>query len=127
MNINVTSRAEGFIRRMVRFGNCGPNAGFRLMVTTGGCSGLGSDFSIESAPREGDEILDVNGVKVFLPIESRALLDGATVDFRDSAMASGLAIVNPNLNECGCGGSGSGAGRSGMHATIDISAIQRKS
>jgi iron-sulfur cluster assembly accessory protein len=124
MNIVITLRAESFMRRMVRFGNCGPNAGFRLTVAMGGCSGLGSDFSIEPAPREGDDTLDVNGVKVFLPLESRALLDGATVDFRESAMASGLAILNPNLNECGCGNSG--AGRGGMHATIDISAIQRR-
>jgi iron-sulfur cluster assembly protein len=124
MNIVITPRAESFMRRMVRFGNCGQNAGFRLTVTTGGCSGLGSDFSIEPAPREGDDTLDVNGVKVFLPLESRALLDGATVDFRDHAMASGLAILNPNLNECGCGSSG--AGRGGRHAIIDISAIQRK-
>jgi iron-sulfur cluster assembly protein len=124
MNIVVTPAAETFMRRMVRFGNCGQSAGFRLTVTAGGCAGLGTEFNIEPAPREGDLTLDVNGLKVFLPRESSALLEGAIVDFRDSGMASGLAIVNPKLSDCGCGSSG--AGRGGRHATVDISTILRK-
>jgi iron-sulfur cluster assembly protein len=124
MNIVITPTAEKFMRRMVRFANCGVEAGFRLTVTSGGCSGLGTDFNIEAAPRDGDATLDVNGLKIFLPEKSCALLEGATVDFRDSGMASGLAIVNPNVSDCGCGSSG--AGRGGRHATVDISTILRK-
>jgi iron-sulfur cluster assembly accessory protein len=123
MNTVVTPAAEKFMRRMVRFANCGADAGFRLTVTTGGCSGLGSDFNIEPA-REGDATLDVNGLKVFLAMESCALLEGATIDFRDSGAATGLAILNPNVNDCGCGSSGAGSG--GGQATVDISAILRK-
>ena len=112
------------MRRMVRFGNCGQSAGFRLTVTAGGCAGLGTEFKIELAPRDGDLTLDVRGLKVFLPLESSALLERATIDFRDSGMASGLAIVNQNVSDCSCGNNG--AGRGGRHATVDISAILRK-
>jgi iron-sulfur cluster assembly protein len=124
MNIVVTATAETFMRRMLRFGNVA-QAGFRLTVTPGGCAGLATQFSIEAAPQPGEETLDVNGLKVFLPLETRALLEGATVDFRDGAMASGLEVFNPNLGDCGCGSSG--AGRGGRHATISVSSIGRKS
>lgn len=124
MNIVVTPAAEIFMRRMVRFSNIA-GAGFRLIVSPGGCAGFATEFSIEATPQPGEEALDINGLKVFLPLETRALLEDATVDFRDGAMASGLAIVNPNVSDCGCGSSG--AGRGGRHATISVSSIGRKS
>ena len=121
MNIVVTPAAETYMRRMVRFSNCAQHAGFRMKVSAGGCSGFATQFSIEAAPQPGDTTLDVNGLKVFLPLESSALLAGATIDCRDS----GLAIINPNVSDCGCGSSE--AGRGGRHATVNVSAILRKS
>jgi iron-sulfur cluster assembly protein len=125
MNIAVTTAAETFMRRMVRFNDGNLHAGFRLTVSPGGCTGLATQFSIEAAPQPDDATLDVNGLKIFLPLETRALLAGATIDFRDGAMTSGLAIINPNVSDCGCGSSG--AGRGGRHATVSVSSIQIKS
>lgn len=124
MHIAVTAAAETYMRRMVRFNNGDQHAGFRLTVIPGGCAGFATQFSIEAAPQPDDATLDVNGLKVFLPLASRALLAGATIDCRDSAMASGLTIINPNVSDCGC--DSSGAGRGGRHATVSVSAIGRK-
>lgn len=124
MPIVVTPAAEAFMRRMLRFNNGAAPADLRLTVSTGGCAGFTTQFSVEAAPWPGDATLDVNGLQVFLPSESQALLEGATVDFRDGAMAAGLAIINPNVNACGCGSSG--AGRGGRHATVSVSVIQIK-
>ncbi len=121
MTIAVTPAAETFMRRMLRFNNGTPQSGFRLTVTPGGCTGFATRFSIEALAQAGDTTLDVNGLKVFLPLESSALLAGATIDCRDS----GLAIINPNVSDCGCGSSE--AGRGGRHATVSVSAIFRKS
>src|SRR5271169_5182177 len=104
MNITITAAAERFMRRIVRFGSAGADAGFRLTVTPGGCSGYSAEFSVEAAPKPGDAALDVNGLKVFLPAQSRLLLDGVTVDFADTTMQSGLTFVNSNASACGtCG------------------------
>ena len=50
-------------------------------------------------------MLDVNGLKVFLPSESRLLLDGVTVDFADTPTQSGLTFFNPNAGPCACSSS----------------------
>ena len=98
------------------------NAGFRLTVTAGGCTGFASQFTPEIAPQAGDTTLLQNGLKVFLPTETCVLLEGGTIDCNES---SGLVFINPNAGNCGC--DSSGAGRAGRHAaTISIASIQRK-
>ena len=107
MNITISQSAEKFIRRMIRFNGGSDGSGFRLVVTTGGCSGLSSEFSVESAPLAGDGVLEYNGIKLFLPAESRLLLDGVTIDFADTLMNSGLTFIDPKAKGCGtCGSSG---------------------
>ena len=102
MNIAFTPAAEKFIRRMVRFGGV-EGCGFRLAVSAGGCSGLAADFSVEAGPRQGDAVLEHNGLKLFLPAESRLLLDGVTVDFAETATESGLVFRDPKGKAPTCG------------------------
>ena len=124
MNITITDKAAKFITRMIRFNGGTANSGFRLVVTPGGCSGFNSSFSVETAPLQGDAVLDNNGVKVFLPAESRILLDGVTVDFTDTAMSTGLSFINPNAQSCACSSASTGAPP--QSATISIASIQRR-
>jgi iron-sulfur cluster assembly accessory protein len=122
-NVTVTAAAEKFMRRMVRFSEH-PAGGFRLSVAPGGCSGYTSEFSVESAPRGGDAELSVNGLRVFLPAESRLLLDGVTVDFADRPTQSGLTFFNPNAAACGC--STSGEAQAPAEAAVSIASIKRR-
>jgi iron-sulfur cluster assembly accessory protein len=124
MNITITEKAANFMRRMVRFNGGAANSGFRLSVSPGGCSGYSSSFTVENAPMDGDAVLDSNGVKIFLPAESRIVLEGVTVDFADTAMATGLSFINPNAQSCAC--SSASAGAPPKNATISIASIQRK-
>lgn len=124
MNITITPRAESFMRRMIRFNGVGSDAGFRLIVSPGGCSGFNSSFTVEAAPLPGDAVLDSNGMKVFLPAESRILLEGVTVDFSDTAMSTGLSFINPNAQSCAC--SSAGASAPSPSATVSIASIQRR-
>ena len=103
--VTVSAAAEKFMRRMVRFSEH-PAGGFRLTVTPGGCSGYSSAFTVEATPQAGDAEIGVNGVRVFLPAESRLLLDGVTVDFADSPTQSSLTFFNPNQAACGCSTAG---------------------
>jgi len=124
MNITITDKAAKFISRMIRFNGGTTSSGFRLVVTPGGCSGFSSSFTVEAAPLEGDAVLDSDGIKVFLPAESRILLEGVTVDFSDNAMSTGLSFINPNAQSCACSSSGTGAPP--KSATVSIASIQRR-
>ena len=122
MNVSMTEAAEKFIRRMVRFGGAGDDAGFRLLVSPGGCSGLSAEFSVAATPETGDAVVMVNGVKLFLPAESRILLDGVTIDFTDTPMATGLKFIDPKQKSCACSSASPGIDL----AAIDVATIGRK-
>jgi iron-sulfur cluster assembly protein len=122
--VTVTPAAEKFIRRMVRFSDH-PTGGFRLEVSPGGCSGYSSEFVVVPAPEEGDAELSVNGTRVFLPAQSRLLLDGATVDFEDTPIKSGLTFVVPNGASCGCSSSGGESAAPPAVATVSLSSLKR--
>lgn len=125
MELSITPNAEKFIRRMVRFGGAGENAGFRLSVSPGGCSGLSAEFSVEAAPKDGDEVIVHNDLRLFLPAASLALLEGYTVDFSETPMSSGFVFSNPNAAGCGTCGSSAPAGVPGT-ASVAVSSIQVK-
>ena len=122
-SVTVTPAAEKFMRRMVRF-SANPSGGFRLSVSPGGCSGYSSEFSVEAAPKSGDSELAVNGLRVFLPAESRLLLDGVTVDFAETPTSAGLTFFNPNAAACGC--SSSGDAKPPSEATVSLASIKRR-
>lgn len=122
-NLTIDPAAEKFIRRMVRFSDH-PEGGFRLTVTPGGCSGYSSEFTVEAAPREGDATINVNGVNLYLPAESRLMLEGITIGFEDTPTKSGLTFFNPNAASCACSSSGDSASAASAVSTVDISALR---
>ncbi|HJV63763.1 MAG TPA: iron-sulfur cluster assembly accessory protein [Albitalea sp.] len=122
-HVTVTPAAEKFMRRMVRF-SAHPEGGFRLSVAPGGCSGYTSEFTVEPSPQGGDAEFVLDGVRVFLPAESRLLLDGVTVDFTDTPLHSGLTFVNPNAAAHSCASSGDA--KPPTEATVSLSSIKRR-
>ena len=101
MNFAVTPAAEKFIRRILRF-NGTAGAGFRLVVTASGCSGLAEQFDVEAAPRPGDTTFKYNDIKFFLQAESRLLLDGVTIDFAETPTESEFVFHDRKTAGCGC-------------------------
>jgi iron-sulfur cluster assembly protein len=112
MQLSLAPPAEKFIKRLLRFDG-GPGSGLRLQVTAGGCSSLAAEFSVENAPKAGDTVIEIGGLKLFLPAESRLLLDGVTIDFADTPTQSGFVFHNPNQKACGRGPSAVTADLSG--------------
>jgi iron-sulfur cluster assembly accessory protein len=94
MQIDMTPAAARFIGRLLRWDG-GPGAGLRLLVSPGGCSGMTAEFSVQPEPQEGDAAIEVAGLRLFLPAQSRLLLDGATIDFAETADSTGLRFHNP--------------------------------
>lgn len=99
MNFDMTAAAERFIRFMLRADGV-PGSGFRLAVSPGGCSGLAADISVMRRPEAGDAVVERNGLRLFLPAESRILLDGVTIDFTDTPSQTGLVFRDPKGPSC---------------------------
>lgn len=83
-----------------------PDGYLKISVKGGGCTGLSYGMSAEEAPADNDEVLDFYGVKVLVDKADAPILNGTTVDFKQSLMGGGFAIENPNaIASCGCGSS----------------------
>ena len=81
-------------------------AGLRVRVVPGGCSGFQYSLNIEEESRQGDYILDQNGVRLFVDMFSAQYLNGVKVDYVSGVMGSGFTFTNPNATgSCGCGSS----------------------
>jgi iron-sulfur cluster insertion protein len=82
------------------------DAGLRVMVVGGGCAGLSYDMDFESGAKDGDEVYDCDGVKVFVDPMSIAYLEGTNIDYVEKFSFSGFHFENPNAQKsCGCGSS----------------------
>ena len=82
------------------------DAGLRVFVQGGGCSGFQYGLMIEDGQgdAEVDKVFKSNGVKLFIDPISIRYLKGAEVDFVDNLTGGGFTIKNPNAKStCGCG------------------------
>ena len=81
-----------------------PEAGLRVSVKGGGCSGLTYMLEFEDTERKGDRVIEEDGVKIFMDIKSQLFLAGTTLDYTKSLMDTGFKFVNPNAKRsCSCG------------------------
>lgn len=77
--------------------------GLRVRVRGGGCSGYEYQLAFDT-PREGDQVIELGGVKVVIDPKSLLFLAGSEIDFQDGLTGAGFAIKNPNAKgSCGCG------------------------
>ena len=81
-----------------------PAEGLRIMVEAGGCAGYKYLMGLERQAREGDAVIETEGVKVFIDDVSQGHVHGMTVDFVTGLESSGFVFENPNAaSKCSCG------------------------
>lgn len=103
--ITMTEAAAAKIRAMASEHKFEQEA-VRVMVVGGGCSGLTYDMDFENEEREGDVVVENDGVKVYIDPMSLAYLDGTKIDYVETFSFSGFHFDNPNAQKsCGCGSS----------------------
>ena len=103
--INVTVAAASKISELLVEENK-PDAGLRVFVQGGGCSGFQYGLMIDEGEGDAstDSVIEVNGVKLMVDPISARYLSGAEVDFVDNITGGGFTIKNPNATStCGCG------------------------
>ena len=75
----------------------------RVFVQGGGCSGFEYGLAFDE-PRDGDEVIEMEGFSILVDKWSVPYLEGVTVDFVEDPMGSGFKFANPKAKgSCGCG------------------------
>ncbi len=106
--VALTERARDTLQRLIAGAEPGTD-GLRIMVETGGCSGLQYRLGLEGASGTGDRVYDFDGIKVYVDAVSQPAVQGLQVDFVESVEASGFIFDNPNARDvCSCGKSFAG-------------------
>ena len=76
----------------------------RVGVKGGGCSGLTYVLDIVDEGREGDKVIDQNGVTLSIDKKSYIFLAGTELDYSGGLNGKGFIFNNPNAKKaCGCG------------------------
>jgi len=76
----------------------------RVGVESGGCSGLSYKLTFDDIKKEGDELIEDNGIKLLVDKKSFLYLVGTTLEFSDGLNGKGFVFNNPNASRtCGCG------------------------
>lgn len=102
-NVSVTPRALEQIRKLMTAEGL-TDAGLRVGVKSGGCSGLSYYMEFKDEPLANDHVLEYDGVKIYVDVFSAMYLNGSELDFTDGLNGQGFQWSNPNAERsCGCG------------------------
>ena len=78
----------------------------RVAVNGGGCSGLSYGMGFDKEKKDDDILLHQHGLEILVSSEDAPILNGTTIDYKESLMGGGFTIDNPNaIASCGCGSS----------------------
>jgi len=103
--LTLTDNAIQAVDRFIKSSET-PDAGLRISVEGGGCSGFQYGLGLEAKVEDKDTVLEFGPVKVYVDEASAPLLEGVNVDFLDGLEGSGFKFENPNATKsCGCGNS----------------------
>ena len=101
--LTLTEAAVARIRRL-REKSGTPEAGLRISLKEGGCAGYEYDMQWAEEPRPNDEVVEQDGVLVYVDPSALLFLLGSRMDWREERLSSGFVFDNPNqVGACGCG------------------------
>jgi iron-sulfur cluster assembly accessory protein len=103
--ITLTPVAVGKVKEIMGQQNPAP-AGLRVAVVGGGCSGFQYHMAFDNNSNGTDNVLELDGLKVFVDQMSQMYLDGVEIDYIETIEGAGFKFNNPNVKTtCGCGSS----------------------
>ncbi|MFV0387169.1 MAG: HesB/IscA family protein [Pyrinomonadaceae bacterium] len=105
VEVNITPTAAEEIKKFIAGEEGLPEtSGLRVRVVPGGCSGFQYSLNIEEESKNGDTIIESDGVRLFVDMFSGQYLNGITIGYTSNVMGSGFTFDNPNsTGGCGCG------------------------
>ncbi len=76
--------------------------GLRIFAAGMGCSGIQYGLTLEKSPKNGEEVSESNGIKIFFDKDLQDDIAEFKIDFIDNEYGKGFVIDNPNA-KCGSG------------------------
>jgi iron-sulfur cluster assembly protein len=102
--LTLTERARAKVRELLELNDMPSEAGVKLGVKAGGCSGLSYTLDLVEGPEENDRVFDNEGVLIYCAPKPYLYLKGTEVDYLDAMTGGGFQFNNPNARRsCGCG------------------------
>ncbi len=101
--LSLTDEAADYIRTLMDGSDADP-LGVRVSIKSGGCAGMEYELDLVSEARQGDDVVENRGVKVFVDPAATLYLLGTEMGFETTKFRSGFTFKNPNeVSACGCG------------------------
>lgn len=101
--VSLTDAAANRVKEIIAASET-PIAGLRLGIEKGGCAGMSYKMEYVSEPDPRDDVVDDQGVKIYVDPKASLFLLGTVMDFKTSKLTSGFVFQNPNeVSACGCG------------------------
>lgn len=101
--VRLSEAAAARIRAIIADAN-GEYAGVRVGVTNGGCAGMSYTMDYAKTPAPLDEVVEDQGVKIFIEPKAILFLLGTEMDFVTEKFGARFVFNNPNqTSACGCG------------------------
>lgn len=103
--INITKDASEEFVRLMQENKLDDKHGLRIGVKGGGCAGFSYILGFDTE-KDGDDMYEINGLKVYINKAHLMYLAGVEVDYHTGLDARGFVFNNPNASDtCGCGSS----------------------
>lgn len=104
--LKLTPKALEMVRRLRDRERLGADSGLRVGVAGGGCSGFQYSLNFDNQRKDGDTVIELDGVKVFIDEGSLPYIAGTTLDYVEGLHGGGFKFDNPRATRtCGCGSS----------------------
>ena len=101
--VTLTDIAATKVKELMNGQADSPDAGLRVAVRGGGCSGFQYALAFDEK-RDGDEVFEHNDIRLLVDSESLEFVDGSEVDYVESLQGAGFSVNNPKvIAACGCG------------------------
>lgn len=101
--VELSERAVSKVKELLTTDNKA-GYGLRVAVRGGGCSGFQYGLTFDNQENPNDNVVEFDGLKVYVDAMSGMYLDGVKIDYIESLEGSGFKIENPNsTGSCGCG------------------------
>ena len=103
-DIDITERAIKQVKQIKEENSIPSDYALRIGVKGGGCSGMTYQLGFDGDVKDGDTIIEKEGIKLIVDGKSLFYLSGTILDFSAGLNGKGFVFNNPNATKtCGCG------------------------